>query len=195
MFSIYLEDQRKYVRFIILLREPAARDLSWFSVGEGIQTSEWWIEKKKKCGSTQFSAANCYDESVNSAINSWNQCVVQFMSVYGQNCNKDMQKCLNLFENSESIMAELYGTCSINNRLAQGIYVGQLANWIRYWENPRLFFIVIADDLITRSSETVGNIMNHVTERVDSPRNWTGKVPVENSTKKKKDYLNVRNCI
>lgn len=125
MYNTFLPNQRQHVRFIAVLREPASRDLSWFSVGEGIRTKEWWQEKRKKCGGSINAAAKCYEASVKEEIHNWRTCMGDYLSIYSLNCKSNPSSCLQLLASSEAVLAEVYETCSKNNRIALGIYAGK----------------------------------------------------------------------
>lgn len=124
MHNLYLPDQRKHVRFIIMLREPMSRDLSWFSVGEGIKSEDWWKARKENCGGSAVAAATCYADSVKTEIKKWKVCINEALGIYSLNCDTSPSSCLQLMASSEAVMAEVYETCGKNNRIALGIYIG-----------------------------------------------------------------------
>ena len=125
MANIYLPEQRKQVKFIIMLREPMSRDLSWFSVGEGIKSADWWRARKENCGGSAEAAAKCYADSVKAEISKWKSCMNDVLSIYSLNCNVSPSSCLQLMASSEVVVAEVFETCGKNNRVALGIYVGK----------------------------------------------------------------------
>ena len=173
-----------------------SRDLSWFSVGEGLKSDEWWRAKKENCGGSAEAAAKCYGDSVKVEIEKWKMCMHDTLGIYSLDCNVSPSSCLQLLASSESVMAEVYEACAKENRVALGIYVGQLVTWIRTWEPwvySHQFLVIKNTDLIENSQSTVSAVQHHVSA-VPIPANitWHGSVPVENETKKKKEYLNVK---
>lgn len=109
-----------------MLREPMSRDLSWFSVGEGIKSPEWWKARKENCGSSAVAAATCYADSVKAEIKKWKQCLNEALSIYSLNCDVNPASCLQLMASSEAVIAEVYEACSRDNRVALGIYIGAI---------------------------------------------------------------------
>lgn len=124
MYNIYLPEQRKHVKFIIMLREPMSRDLSWFSVGEGTKSSDWWRARKENCGGSAVAAATCYADSVKVEIKKWKTCMNDALAIYSISCEVNPASCLQLLASSEAVMAEVYEACGKDNRVALGIYIG-----------------------------------------------------------------------
>jgi hypothetical protein len=107
-------------------------------------------------------------------------------------CNSK-EECDALLEANPGMLVEVYKACSKGNRLADGIYVAQLLTWFEAWApamHKRQFMILATSDMIEQHNRTVQSVANHVAVRTGSANSsLEGRIPVENQTRKKKDYL------
>lgn len=199
------------LKFIALLREPVSRDLSWYSVGEGIQTTEWWDKMKNTCGQNVHTAADCYDKSVKTEIYNWNQCIQHRINIICNpssnshheressstssmklHCPLMESKNINTYIISNalhhSILLDVYEQCYTSSRLSHGMYAAQLLMWIRVWNRQQI--LILKSSTLQKSSE---DIIRRVAQHLDIVINmteWIG-MPHENDTGQKKQYLAV----
>jgi len=189
-----------YLRFVVIIREPVSRDLSWYKVGEGVRTDEWWEDMLSRCGSnSRGDAARCYDLSVKESIESWNMCAYNHMSklitdtsplpytlmrIHGPTV-PDMLRPLH---NNLTLLERVYENCFSSSRLAMGIYAPQLSIWLKDWPRSQLLLMNThhankeAADYLQRTFAFL-NLRANLSS-------FTG-LPRENRTDKKKRALQV----
>ena len=193
IFNLMNSEQRLHAKFLIVLRDPISRDRSWYSVGEGIQSNDWWEKRHRDCGGDSRASAQCYHDSVTNHINSWDRCM-RGLSL--EPCRLSKAECIRYLKSNIHALIHVYDSCSHNNRLADGIYAGQLSTWLNVWP-PEVYasqFLVLSSlTLSSNPADSIRKIMAHVsTHKLNNSIFVVNKeIPVENSTRKKKKYLKV----
>lgn len=172
------------LRFVVLLREPAARDKSWFSIGNDPRARA----AQEMCLQQNIPMAECYHRNVLSEKTAWLQCASRAL---GDVKAVDDHLTAVMLSNRENIL-RTYRACHDSSRLAHGIYISQLLSW--FMHVPRQQLGVYQSTYFTSSgSPALISIMKHLNISYDMTR-WMG-IAQENLSSEKKHYRGVRSYL